>query len=84
MLIIFLFLDEEDEEEDEEEEDDEAENENKKWTNRSRSVSARLRGEQIKSVFPSNEEDFDDSDISLTDFDIEVFLLILNFILLFC
>ncbi|EEB10555.1 Meiosis-specific transcription factor mei4, putative [Pediculus humanus corporis] len=36
------------------------------------SVTARLSAEQVKSVFPSNDEEFDDSDISLTDFDIEV------------
>ncbi|KAK6634787.1 hypothetical protein RUM44_000034 [Polyplax serrata] len=63
------YEEEEDEEEEEEEEND---NENKKWSDRNNSVSARLSAEQVKSVFPSNDEEFDDSDISLTDFDIEV------------
>lgn len=69
LFIIYLDEEEEDEEEEEEEEND---NENKKWSDRNNSVSARLSAEQVKSVFPSNDEEFDDSDISLTDFDIEV------------
>ena len=65
----WLFTDEEEEDEDEEEDN---ENDNKKWSERNNSVTARLSAEQVKSVFPSNDEEFDDSDISLTDFDIEV------------
>lgn len=45
----------------------------KDWKDRERPLeTTRLSAEHVKSVFPPNDETFDDSDISLTDFDIEV------------
>ena len=70
-LTFFFFLSS-DEEEEEEEEEETPMNISKDWKDRERSLETRLSAEHVKSVFPSNDETFDDSDISLTDFDIEV------------